>query len=257
VHQIPPGSRTSQGRAIINLINCEQGEKVEAFVSVKEFNETDHIVMATKKGIIKRSSLKLYSKPRKGGIYAIEIKEGDELIQARISSGDQDIIMATSGGKAIRFAEKTIRATGRKTMGVKGITMSFKDDYVVGMLVVKREGSILVATDKGYGKRSDVDAYRTQNRGGKGVYTVKSTPKVGKLVSIMEVVDEDDIMIITNKGIMIRQPVENIKVIGRNTQGVKLLRLDEGAFISSITKVLSEDDDESEEAQEEIAPAEE
>ena len=257
VHQIPPGSRTSQGRAIINLINCEQGEKVEAFVSVKDFNETDHIVMATKKGIIKRSSLKLYSKPRKGGIYAIEIKEGDELIQARISSGDQDIIMATSGGKAIRFAEETIRATGRKTMGVKGITMSFKDDYVVGMLVVKREGSILVATDKGYGKRSDVDAYRTQNRGGKGVYTVKSTPKVGKLVSIMEVVDEDDIMIITNKGIMIRQPVENIKVIGRNTQGVKLLRLDEGAFISSITKVLSEDDDESEDLQEETPPSEE
>jgi DNA gyrase subunit A len=243
VHQIPPGSRTSQGRAIINLINCEEGEKVEAFVSVKEFNETDHIVMATKKGMIKRSSLSLYSKPRKGGIYAIEIREGDELIQARISNGDQDIVMATSGGKAIRFAENTIRATGRKTMGVKGITMSFQDDYVVGMLVVKREGSILVATDKGYGKRSDVDAYRTQNRGGKGVYTVKSTPKVGKLVSIMEVVDEDDIMIITNKGIMIRQPVENIKVIGRNTQGVKLLRLDDGAFISSITKVLNEDEE--------------
>ena len=200
--------------------------------------------MATKKGMIKRSSLSLYSKPRKGGIYAIEIREGDELIQARISSGDQDIVMATSGGKAIRFAEDTVRATGRKTMGVKGITMSFKDDYVVGMLVVKREGSILVATDKGYGKRSDVEAYRTQNRGGKGVYTVKSSPKVGKLVSIMEVVDEDDIMIITNKGIMIRQPVGSIKVIGRNTQGVKLLRLDEGAFISSITKVLNEEDEE-------------
>jgi len=243
VHQIPPGSRTSQGRAIINLINCEQGEKIEAFVSVKEFNETDHIVMATKKGIIKRSSLKLYSKPRKGGIYAIEVREGDELIQARISSGDQDIVIATSGGKAIRFSEDSVRATGRKTMGVKGITMSFKDDFVVGMLVVKREGSILVATDKGYGKRTDVGAYRTQNRGGKGVYTVKSTPKVGKLVSIMEVVDEDDIMIITNKGIMIRQPVGKIKVIGRNTQGVKLLRLDGGAFISSITKVLKEEDE--------------
>ena len=158
-----------------------------------------------------------------------------------------------SGSGPIRFAEDTVRATGRKTMGVKGITMSFKDDYVVGMLVVKREGSILVATDKGYGKRSDVDAYRTQNRGGKGVYTVKSTPKVGNLVSIMEVVDEDDIMIITNKGIMIRQPVENIKVIGRNTQGVKLLRLDDGAFISSITKVLNED----EEVQDEASDSEE
>ncbi len=242
VHQIPPGSRTSQGRAIINLIDCEPGEKVEAFVSIKEFNETDHIVMATKKGIIKRSALNLYSRPRKGGIYAIEIKEGDELIQATVSSGDQDIIMATSGGKAIRFPEQEIRATGRKTMGVKGITMSFKDDYLVGMLVVKREGSVLVATNKGFGKRSDVEAYRTQKRGGKGSYTVKSTPKVGQLVSIMEVVDEDDIMIITNKGIMIRQPVETIKVIGKNTQGVKLLRLDEGAFISSITKVVKEED---------------
>ncbi len=244
VHQIPPGSRISQGRAIINLINCEQGEKVQAFVSVKEFKDTDHIVMATKKGMIKRSSLNLYSKPRKGGIYAIEVREGDELIQARVSSGEQDIIMATSGGKAIRFAESSIRATGRKTMGVRGLKMSFNEDYVVGMLVVKREGSVLVATDKGYGKRSDVDAYRTQNRGGKGVYTVKSTPKVGKLVSIMEVIDEDDIMIITNKGIMIRQPVKNIKVIGRNTQGVKLLRLDDGAFISSITKVLKEEEEE-------------
>ena len=242
VHQIPPGSRTSQGRAIINLINCEQGEKVQAFVSVKEFNDTDHIVMATKKGMIKRSCLNLYSKPRKGGIYAIEVREGDELIQARVSSGDQDIIMATSGGKAIRFAESAIRATGRKTMGVRGVKMSFPEDYVVGMLVVKREGTVLVATNKGYGKRSDVDEYRTQNRGGKGVYTVKSTPKVGKLVSIMEVIDDDDIMIITNKGIMIRQPVQSIKVIGRNTQGVKLLRLDDGAFISSITKVLKEEE---------------
>ena len=242
VHQIPPGSRTSQGRAIINLINCEQGEKVQAFVSVKEFNDTDHIVMATKKGMIKRSCLNLYSKPRKGGIYAIEVREGDELIQARVSSGDQDIIMATSGGKAIRFAESAIRATGRKTMGVRGVKMSFPEDYVVGMLVVKREGTVLVATNKGYGKRSDVDEYRTQNRGGKGVYTVKSTPKVGKLVSIMEVIDDDDIMIITNKGIMIRQPVQSIKVIGRNTQGVKLIRLDDGAFISSITKVLKEEE---------------
>jgi DNA gyrase subunit A len=242
VHQIPPGSRISQGRAIINLINCEQGEKVQAFVSVKEFNDTDHIVMATKKGMIKRSCLNLYSKPRKGGIYAIEVREGDELIQARVSSGDQDIIMATSGGKAIRFAESAIRATGRKTMGVRGVKMSFPEDYVVGMLVVKREGTVLVATNKGYGKRSDVDEYRTQNRGGKGVYTVKSTPKVGKLVSIMEVIDDDDIMIITNKGIMIRQPVQSIKVIGRNTQGVKLLRLDDGAFISSITKVLKEEE---------------
>lgn len=200
--------------------------------------------MATKNGIIKRSALSLYSKPRKGGIYAIEIRENDELIEAKISHGDQDIVLATSGGKAIRFEENTIRSTGRKTMGVRGISMSFKDDFVVGMLVVKREGSILAATTKGYGKRTDVEAYRTQNRGGKGVYTIKCNDKIGNLVIIMEVVDTDDIMIITDQGIMIRQPVENINVIGRNTQGVRLLKLDDGAKISTITKVLKEDENE-------------
>ena len=245
VHQIPQGSRTSQGRAIVNLIGCEPGDKVKAFVSTKEFNDTDCIVMATKNGIIKRSALSLYSKPRKGGIYAIEIRDEDELIEAKISHGDQDIVLATSGGKAIRFAENTIRSTGRKTMGVRGISMSFDDDFVVGMLVVKRDGSILAATDKGYGKRTDVEAYRTQNRGGKGVYTIKCNDKIGKLVTIMEVVDTDDIMIITDQGIMIRQPVENINIIGRNTQGVRLLKLDEGAKIATITKVLKDDDDDS------------
>ena len=244
VHQIPQGSRTSQGRAIVNLIGCEPGEKVKAFVSTKEFNENDSIFMATKNGIIKRSALSLYSKPRKGGIYAIEIRENDELIEAKISHGDQDIVLATSGGKAIRFEENAIRSTGRKTMGVRGISMSFKDDFLVGMLVVKRDGSVLAATDKGYGKRTDVEAYRTQNRGGKGVYTIKCNEKTGKLVTIMEVVDSDDIMIITDQGVMIRQPVENINVIGRNTQGVRLLKLDEGAKIATVTKVLKDEEDE-------------
>ena len=251
VHQIPQGSRTSQGRAIVNLIGCEPGDKVKAFVSTKEFNDTDCIVMATKNGIIKRSALSLYSKPRKGGIYAIEIRDEDELIEAKISHGDQDIVLATSGGKAVRFAENTIRSTGRKTMGVRGISMSFDDDFVIGMLVVKRDGSILAATDKGYGKRTDVEAYRTQNRGGKGVYTIKCNDKIGKLVTIMEVVDTDDIMIITDQGIMIRQPVENINIIGRNTQGVRLLKLDEGAKIATITKVLKDDDDDSDNNNEE------
>ena len=244
VHQIPMGSRISQGRAIINLIDCEPGDKIQAFVSVKEFNDTDYIVMATKKGIIKRSALSLYSKPRKNGIYAIEVRKDDELIQARVSNGEQEIIMATSNGKAIRFREDKIRSTGRKTMGVRGIRMSFKDDYVVGMLVVKREGTIFVASTKGYGKRTDVEAYRTQTRGGKGSYTIKTSEKVGKLVAIMEVVDDDDIMIITNQGVMIRQQVNAINTIGRNTQGVRLLKLDDKAMISSITKVLKEEDEE-------------
>ena len=238
------GSRISQGRAIINLIDCEPGEKIQAFVSVKEFNDTDYIVMATKNGMIKRSALNLYSKPRKNGIYAIEVREDDELIQARIANGEQEIIMATSNGKAIRFREDKIRPTGRKTMGVRGIRMSFKDDYVIGMLVVKRDGTIFVASDKGYGKRTDVEAYRTQTRGGKGSYTIKTSDKVGKLVAIMEVIDDDDIMIITNQGVMIRQSVADINTIGRNTQGVRLLKLDDKAMISSITKVLKEDEEE-------------
>ena len=143
VHQIPPGLRTSQGRAIVNLIGCEAGEKVKAFVSVKEFNDSDYIVMATKNGIIKRSALSMYSRPRKGGIYAIEIRKNDELIQAKISHGDQDIILATYNGKSIRFNENDVRATGRKTMGVRGIRLGSKNDRVIGMLVVKREGSVV------------------------------------------------------------------------------------------------------------------
>ena len=246
VHQIPPGQRTSQGRAIINLIGCEVGDKVKAFVSVKEFNETDYIVMSTKNGIIKRTSLSMYSRPRKGGIYAIEIRESDELIQAKVSHGDQDIILATFKGKSIRFSENNVRATGRKTMGVKGITLSSKDDKVIGMLIVKREGSILVATDKGYGKRSELTEYRCQNRGGKGVITIKTNKKVGNLIAIMEAIDTDDLMLINDKGTMIRQPVENIRTIGRNTQGVRLAKLDEKTYISSATRVIKEDVDEGE-----------
>ena len=180
VHEIPPGLRTSQGRAIVNLIGCETGEKVKAFVSVKEFNETDYIVMATRNGIIKRTSLSMYSRPRKGGIYAIEIRKEDELIQAKISHGDQDIILATYNGKSIRFSENDIRATGRKTMGVRGIKLGSKEDKVMGMLIVKREGSVMVVTNKGYGKRSDLSEYRTQKRGGKGVITIKDNRKSWK-----------------------------------------------------------------------------
>ena len=242
VHEIPPGQRTSQGRAIVNLIGCEPGEKVKAFVSVKEFNDTDYIVMATKNGIIKRTSLSMYSKPRKGGIYAIEIREKDELIQAKVSHGDQDIILATYNGKSIRFNENDVRATGRKTMGVRGIRLGSKDDRVMGMLVVKREGSVMVVTDKGYGKRSDLSEYRTQHRGGKGVITIKTTDKVGKLVGIMEAIDTDDLMLITNQGIMIRQPVENIRTIGRNTQGVRLAKLDKNTYISSAERVIKEEE---------------
>ena len=246
VHQIPQASRTSQGRAIVNLIGCETGEKVNAFVSVKEFSDSNYIIMATKKGMINRTSLSLYSKPRKGGVFAMEIKDGDELIQAKISNGHDNIIMATRDGKSIRFKEEDVRATGRRTKGVRGITIG-REDEVIGMLVLKNDGHVLVASENGYGKKSPTTEYRIQQRSGKGVYTLKKTEKTGSLVSILEVVNTDDIMIITSAGVMIRQATNEIRTIGRNTQGVRLIRLDEGAKISSVAKVVKEDEDEEEE----------
>ena len=243
VHQIPVGSRASQGRAVVNLIGCEPGEKVKAFVSIKDFNSDHYIIMATKNGMIKKSSLELYSKPRKGGIFAIEIREGDELIEAKITNGQNNIILGTSSGKSILFKETDIRATGRKTMGVRGIRLGSSRDRLVGMIVASEEGTVLVASSKGLGKRTNIDQYRIQKRGGKGVITLKTKNKVGKMVAILDVIDTDDLMIITNKGVMIRQSVEHIRTIGRNTQGVKLLRLDDGAQISSITKVMEREEE--------------
>ena len=242
VHQIPQTSRTSQGRAIVNLIGCESGEKVNAFVSVKEFLDTNYIIMATKKGMINRTALSLYGKPRKGGVFAMEIKEGDELIQAKISNGTDNIIMATKDGKSIRFKEENIRATGRRTKGVRGITIG-SDDEVIGMLVLKNDGHVLVASENGYGKKSKTEEYRIQKRAGKGVYTLKKTPKTGSLISILEVIETDDIMIITSSGVMIRQATSEIRTIGRNTQGVRLIRLDKGGIISSVAKVIKEEED--------------
>ena len=241
VYDIPQGGRATQGRAIVNLIGCAPGEKVEAFVSVKEFDDHHYIVMATRNGIVKKTVLSAYGKPRKGGIYAIEIREGDKLIQARITNGEHDILLGTYEGKSIRFSENNIRPSGRKTMGVIGIRLSSKEDYVIGMLVIRREGTILVATQKGMGKRTDVSQYRTQTRGGKGVMTMRCTEKTGKMVNIMEVVDSDDLIVITDSGVLMRQPVAAIRTIGRVTQGVKLVKLDEGTSISSITRVISAD----------------
>ena len=242
VYDIPQGGRAARGRAIVNLIGCDPGERVEAFVSVKDFDDDHYIVMCTKNGIVKKTVLSAYGNPRKGGIYAIDIRDNDKLIEARITNGEHDILLGTHEGKSIRFSENNIRPSGRKTMGVKGITLSSSDDYVVGMLVVRREGTVLVATEKGYGKRTEVIQYRTQTRGGKGVLTMRCTDKTGKMVNIMEVVDSDDLIVITNSGVLMRQPVSEIRAIGRVTQGVRLVKLDDGTTISSITRVLSEDE---------------
>ena len=237
VHEIPPGGRAARGRAIVNLLGTEPGEKVKAFVSVKTFDEDRFIIMATKKGMIKKTKLSAYGNPRKGGIYAIDIREEDELIEAKITNGENDIVLGTSDGKSIRFPESDARPMGRKTRGVTGIKLSSKEDYVVGMVVVRREGTLLVATEKGYGKRTDVVQYRIQKRSGKGVLAMRTNEKVGKMVAIMEVVDSDDLMVITDTGVLIRQAIESIRTIGRVTQGVKLIRLDEGAKISSLSRV--------------------
>jgi DNA gyrase subunit A len=242
VYDIPQGGRAARGRAIVNLIGCEPGERVQAFVSVKEFSSDRFIVMATKNGKVKKTNLSAYGNPRKGGIYAIDIREGDVLIEAKITRGENDILLGTREGKSIRFSERDIRPSGRKTMGVKGITLSSKTDEVIGMLVVKREGTILVGTQKGYGKRTEVLQYRTQARGGKGVMTMRTTDKTGKMVSIMEVVDTDDLIVITDAGVLMRQPVSEIRSIGRVTQGVRLVKLDEGTMIASITRVIHEDE---------------
>ena len=242
VYDIPQGGRAARGRAIVNLIGCDPGERVEAFVSVKDFDDDHYIVMCTKNGIVKKTVLSAYGNPRKGGIYAIDIRDNDKLIEARITNGEHDILLGTHEGKSIRFSENNIRPSGRKTMGVKGITLSSSDDYVVGMLVVRREGTVLVATEKGYGKRTEVIQYRTQTRAGKGVLTMRCTDKTGKMVNIMEVVDSDDLIVITNSGVLMRQSVSEIRAIGRVTQGVRLVKLDEGTTISSITRVLSEEE---------------
>jgi DNA gyrase subunit A len=253
VYDIPEGGRAAKGRAIVNLIGCEVDEKVSAFISVKEFNEDHFVVMATEKGIVKKTKLSAYSNPRKKGIYAVEIRDGDRLIEARVSTGDNDILLGTRNGKSIRFSEEQIRPSGRKTMGVKGITLSSNDDRLVGMLLIKREGTtVLVATEKGFGKRTEISQYRAQKRGGKGVLTMKTTEKVGKMVTIKEVVDKDDLMIITNQGVLIRQPVAQIRAIGRATQGVKLIKLGEGTLVSSITRIMTEEEGGEEKTQEEV-----
>ncbi len=241
VYDIIQGGRATWGRAIVNLINCEPGERVEAFVTVREFDDQHYIVMATQRGIVKKTVLSAYGRPRKGGIYAIDIRENDRLIDAEITNGRRDIILGTREGKSIRFSEAEIRPSGRKTMGVKGIALSTPDDKVVGMVIVKREGTILVATEKGFGKRTEVIQYRTQKRGGKGIMTMRTTERVGKMVAVMEVVDSDDLMVITSKGVLMRQAVSEIRTIGRVTQGVRLVKLDEGSEIASISRVVHED----------------
>jgi DNA gyrase subunit A len=251
VYEIPEGSRQSKGRAIQNLINIPQDDKVLAFINVlnlkdEEYINNHHIVMCTKQGIIKKTPLEAYSRPRINGINAITIREGDTLLEARLTNGEQDIMLALRSGKAIRFSEDKVRSMGRNASGVRAITVDSEIDQVVGMIVVK-EGDgfdVMVVSEKGYGKRSSLDDYRITNRGGKGVKTITVSEKTGELVSLKVVNDEDDLMIITKKGTMIRMGVDTLRVMGRATQGVRLINLRTNDEIASIAKVPASEEEE-------------
>jgi DNA gyrase subunit A len=244
VYMIPEGTRTSKGRAIQNIIMIDPEDKVRAFINVKNLDDPDYInnnyiVLCTSRGTIKKTALEAYSRPRQSGIIAINVREGDSLIEARLTSGQAEILLAIRSGKAIRFNESTVRPMGRNASGVKGIKLSeAAGDAVVGMVCLEdRERDILVVSEKGFGKRSDVDDYRITNRGGKGVKTINITEKTGQLIAIKEVTDNDDLMIINKSGIAIRMPVTDMRVMGRATQGVKLINLKEGDSIASVTRV--------------------
>ncbi|MBU4443672.1 MAG: DNA gyrase subunit A [Candidatus Marinimicrobia bacterium] len=244
VHEIPRGSKVSRGRAIVNLIETQQGEQVRAVLSVKEFDDEHFIVMVTKKGIIKKTALSAFGNPRRTGIRAINVGEDDDLIDVRLTDGDQDIILGTSYGKSIRFRESDVRSMGRTAAGVKGIKLQRKDNIVVGMVIVKREGGTLLAvSENGYGKRTDIKDYPVIKRGGVGVITLKTSARNGRMVALREVVDTDDLMIITAKGVLIRQPINTIRTISRNTQGVRLIRLDRDDSISSVRRILESNND--------------
>lgn len=241
VYEIPEGGRASKGRSIVNLIELEKGENIQAFVSVKEFDPNKFVVMVTEKGIIKKTRLDEFSNPRKTGIIAINLEKNDKLIEAKLSDGINDIIIGTREGIAIRFNEKDVRDMGRNATGVIAIRLE-KGDSVVGMVVLKRKASILVVTNQGFGKRTEVDEYRLTRRGGKGIITLKTSEKNGKMVALKELDDNDDIVIITTKGVVIKQHAKDLRLMGRNTQGVKLIKLNEGDAIAAVAVVVPEED---------------
>ena len=249
VFEIPEGSKTSKGRAIQNLINIEQDDKVMAFICTQDLKDEEYInshyvIMATKKGQVKKTSLEQYSRPRSNGINAITIKDGDVLLEAKLSTGQSQVVLAVKSGKAIRFEENKTRPMGRNASGVRGIRLANDADEVIGMVSVNdMDSDILVVSENGYGKRSKLEDYRMTNRGGKGVKTISITDKTGSLVSIKNVSDSDDLMIINRSGIAIRMEVESLRVMGRATQGVRLINLRDDDTIAAVAKVLKDDED--------------
>lgn len=248
VYEIPEGGKNTKGRAVQNMISIPPDDKIRAYIAVKTLSDEEYlqntfIMFCTKKGLIKKTSLEAYSRPRINGINAININEDDQLLEARLTTGNSEVLLAIKSGRAIRFNESKVRAMGRTATGVRGITLDNEVDEVVGMVCVDdQETTIMVISETGYGKRSDLDAYRITNRGGKGVRTLSVTEKTGQLVGILDITDEDDLMIINQRGVTIRMGAADLRVMGRATQGVRLIRLKDGESIASITKVRREED---------------
>jgi DNA gyrase subunit A len=242
VYDIPQGGRAARGRPIINLIQIGSEERITAFVSVREFSDDRSLMFATAKGLVKKTTLSSYGNPRASGINAINIEPGDELIDVRVTDGSNDVVLATRGGMSIRFSEKDVRPMGRATTGVRGIQLD-TDDRVIGMVVIRRDATLLTVTERGLGKRSELADYRVQKRGGKGIITVRRTPKTGSVVALKEVLPDDELMLVTRHGVIIRLPVEGIRVIGRNTQGVKIINLDSGDSVMDVARVVSESEE--------------
>ncbi len=242
VYELPMAGRSSLGKAIVNLLNFDEGEKLATVLTVDEFVEDKYVVMATKKGRVKKTDLMAYSRPRSGGLIGIKLAEGDELIAARITNGDMDIFLGSEGGKVIRFHEDGVRATARGSMGVRGMRID-PDAAVVGMEVLESENTLLTVTENGYGKRSLIEEYRSQTRGGKGVFSIKTSKRNGKMVSLLLVSDNDELMMVTDKGTLIRISIGGINVISRNTQGVKLINLADKEKLIGIARLPEEDEE--------------
>jgi DNA gyrase subunit A len=243
VHELPQASRAARGRPIVNLLNLEHGEKVSAFLSVREFQEGRFVVFATKRGLIKKTELMSYANPRPSGIRAIALEDGDEVIGVRLTDGQQEIILSTAEGQSIRFKEDQVRATGRGTYGVVGMRLD-EGDAVVSMEILSPGADILTVSENGYGKRTAMEEYRMQTRGGKGIITMKTTDKTGRVVGVQQVSEDDQLMLVTNNGKIIRLRVKDIRVIGRNTQGVRLIDLDEGERVASLARLAEKEEDE-------------
>jgi DNA gyrase subunit A len=254
VYELPEGSKSAKGRPIQNILSIESGDKIRSVINVKTLSDADYInnnylIMCTEQGVIKKTLLEAYSRPRQNGIIAININEGDRLLNVALTNGENEIVIATSAGRAVRFNEKTVRPIGRTATGVRGVNLDSEDhsNKVIGMVCISRDDSqLLVVSENGFGKRSAIDDYRITNRGGKGVNTLNATEKVGNLVSIAEVTEQDDLMIITKNGILIRMAVSEVRLAGRNTQGVKLIKLGSSDEISSVTRIVREEEVEGE-----------